>query len=284
MKTVKILFALACLGVVACNNEDVTPEENLSTLESVNSAIIIEDVESVLDDITLYSDASFGISLASKTSEFSKESHRGESEFFNDCVDFSIEIIDNVVTTTIVFNGGCEDHNGNIISGTIIKVRSLTDLAKDKTITFQDLTVNGYVVNGTRAFSYISENDNGNPEFNSTSDISIVTDEGTFTKVGSKTVEITAGGDTFSCFDDEKTITGSSTFTDATGATFTVEITKPLVKLADCRFIASGAKTYTTSEGAVTVDYGDGTCDNIATKTDAEGVVTEITIGRKRPH
>ncbi|MCR8666883.1 hypothetical protein NO995_04275 [Aestuariibaculum sp. M13] len=284
MKKVKILLALVSLGFVACNNDSETTNDNLATSESVNSEIVIEDVESVLDNISIYSDASFGVSSVSKTSTFGKGDHRGESQYFNDCVDVTVELVDETLTTTIVFNGECEDHDGNVITGTITKVRSISDAGKERTITFQDLSINGYLVNGTQTYSYVIANANGNPEFTSTTDISIVTDEGTISKVGTKTVEITAGGDTYSCFDDEKTITGSSTFTDASGAIFTVEITTPLVKPADCRFIASGVKTYTTAEGTITVDYGDGTCDDVATKTDVEGNVTEITLGRKRHH
>lgn len=284
MKNVKILLALLSLGFVACNNEGESVNDNLAVSESINSEIVVEDVESVLDNVSMYSDISFGVSALSKTSTLSKDGHHGESEYFKDCVDITVELVDETLTTTFVFNGACEDHDGNVITGTITKVRSLSDAGKERTITFQDLTINGYVVNGTQTFSYVSSNANGNPEFTSTIDMSIVTNEGTISKVGTKTVEITAGGDTYSCFDDEKTITGSSTFTNASGATFTVEITTPLVKPVECRFIASGVKTYTASEGTITVDYGDGTCDNIATKTDAEGTVTEITLGTKRHH
>ncbi len=45
-------------------------------------------------------------------------------------------------------------------------------------------------------------------------------------------------------------------------------ITKRLVKLDDCRFIVSGTiEYYLNGKLVATVDYGNGTCDNIATKT-----------------
>lgn len=45
-------------------------------------------------------------------------------------------------------------------------------------------------------------------------------------------------------------------------------ITKRLVKLDDCRFIVSGTiEYYKNGVLAATIDFGDGRCDNIATKT-----------------
>ena len=45
-------------------------------------------------------------------------------------------------------------------------------------------------------------------------------------------------------------------------------ITKPLVRLDDCRFIVEGTvEFYKGDELIVTIDFGDGTCDNLATKT-----------------
>ncbi|MFI1773019.1 hypothetical protein [Thalassobellus citreus] len=285
MKRLKLLLVLVALGFIACDNENV-PSDELSASLSVDSEIIIEEAESVLDDISIYSDSSFEIESTSKSSSSSKETtgkdKRGRSGFFKNCADITIEEVDDTVTTTITFTDACEDYNGNIISGTIVKVKTKSDTSKERTITIQDLSINGYVVNGTKTYSYVTSNANGNPELVSAIDLTIETDEGTISKVGTRTIEITAGGDTDTCYDDEKTITGSSTFTNKNGVTVNVEITTPLVKPAGCKYIASGIKEYTTEAGTATVDFGDGTCDKVATKTAVDGTVTEIKIGKKR--
>ena len=289
MKRLKLLLVLVALGFIACDNEN-TPSDELASLSNVDSEIIIEEAESVLDDISMYSDSSFEIELTSKTLTSSKESStttndkRGRSGFFKNCTDITIEELDDTVTTTITFTDACEDYNGNIISGTIVKVKTISDASKERTITIEDLSINGYLINGTKTYSYVSSNANENPELISSIDITIETEEGTISKVGARTIEITAGGDTDTCYDDEKTITGSSTFTDKSGAVFNVEITIPLVKPAGCKYIASGIKEYTAEAGTVTVDFGDGTCDNVVTKTAIDGTVTEIMLGRKRHH
>ncbi len=52
------------------------------------------------------------------------------------------------------------------------------------------------------------------------------------------------------------------------GGRFEKVVTKRLIKPDDCRFVVSGTIEYRL-DGAVVaiVDYGDGTCDNVATKT-----------------
>ena len=58
-------------------------------------------------------------------------------------------------------------------------------------------------------------------------------------------------------------------------------IIKPLVKIDGCDYIVEGKIEY-IKDGAVvaTVDFGDGECDNIATKT-VDGVDKEIELNKK---
>ncbi len=287
MKKIFSLTFLLALFVVACDKEGTT-EGNLNNTEasSIDAEVTIEETEEVLDNIALYSESTFNIST-SKNSTIAKDDEpdrNGSSGFFKDCVDITVEATETTITNTIVFTGECEDKNGNVITGTITKVRELTDVTKTKTVTFTDVTINGRVVNGTKQYTYTKENDNGNPQMSGSVDITVEIEEGTISKVGNRTVEITAGGDTNFWLDDEKTITGACMYTNASGNTFSVEITTALVKPAQCKYIASGVKTYTREEGTTTLDYGDGTCDNVAAKTAPDGTVTEITLRKKRKH
>ena len=58
--------------------------------------------------------------------------------------------------------------------------------------------------------------------------------------------------------------------------TLTKVIVTPLVTTADCTYIVEGIIKYFDEDGKwlATIDYGDGTCDNIATKETYEGVET----------
>ncbi len=58
-------------------------------------------------------------------------------------------------------------------------------------------------------------------------------------------------------------------------------ITKPLVKITGCDYIVEGTIEYQMNGTVVAlVDYGDGTCDNLATKT-VDGVTTEFKLDGK---
>lgn len=280
MSKLKSLLFLLVIVFVSCDNENTdTDSLSLSEADIISYELVIEGVESVIDDIALYSESSFGIGETLKSSEYGK---RGRSEYFKDCANIVSEELDGVITTTITFDDGCEDRHGNVISGTITKVKSISDTNKEKTVTFEGFSINGYVINGTKSFVFTSENANGNREMTGSVNLSIETEDGIITKVGTRTVEITAGGDTDTCRDDEKTITGSSEYTNVDGDIRTVVITTPLVKPTECKYIASGVKEFTRDGATTVLDYGDGTCDSIATKTAADGTVEEIELKKKR--
>lgn len=286
MKKILSLTFVLSLFLVACDKEDTTTQNdlNLEAASSIETEVALEETEEVLDNIAFYSESSFGISTSKETDDTKEErpDKNGRSGFFKDCADITKEETDSTITTTIVFTGECEDKDGNIITGTITRVREKTDDSRTKTVTFTDVTINGRVVNGTKQYVFDQENANGNPQMTGSVDITVETEKGTVTKVGTRTVEITAGGDTYFWYDDEKTITGSSTYTNAEGNTLTVTITTPLVKPAGCRFIASGVKEYNRNGEVSTLDYGDGTCDRKAVKTLPDGTVKEITIGKRK--
>lgn len=58
-------------------------------------------------------------------------------------------------------------------------------------------------------------------------------------------------------------------------------ITNPLIKLDDCKYIVAGTIEF-RKDGVVIaiIDFGDGTCDNIATKT-VDGETTEFILEKK---
>jgi len=78
-------------------------------------------------------------------------------------------------------------------------------------------------------------------------------------------------------------ITGNVTTTFKDGAVFTSKITAPLRREMACRFIVSGIVEISKGDRQGTLDFGDGTCDNMATFKNAEGVVTAFTL-RHRGH
>lgn len=285
-----VAFATVTLTLLFLSCDDNSSDINDGTEDQSITALItleasVEEVESVMDSYSYYAVSALEFDTAktatSKTVILGNGC-RDRSGFFSECANFQKETVDNTITITITFPEDCVDRNDNTISGTITVVKLISDTDKTRTITFSDFTINGHVINGTKTQEFTPENEEGNPQMSGTANISIETDQGTVTKVGTRLVVITSGGDTNTHWDDEKTITGSHTFTNAEGYSKVIEITTPLVKTAVCRFIGQGVKTYTKNEDTVSLDYGDGTCDNVATLTKSDGIVIEIALRKRR--
>jgi hypothetical protein len=276
----KVSIVLAII-FVSCEEDNLEiGDDNFALSEYVSLETSIEEVESVVDEYALYA----------KDLDFDALSGKGtghifdRAKFFSSCVNFSVEDVDNTKTVTISFAEDCIDKRENTVSGMIIIVTENLESSKSRSILFTDFSVNGYVINGTRQYEHLDENENGNPQMSGETNLIIETEEETITKTGSRLVEVTAGGDTDSYEDNELTITGSHELIKADGSVFEMEIILPLVKSEGCGYIAFGVKEISKSGELSTLDYGDGTCDAIATLTAADGTITEIDIKRKKKH
>ncbi|MFW5821666.1 MAG: hypothetical protein ACOCWA_10265, partial [Bacteroidota bacterium] len=81
--------------------------------------------------------------------------------------------------------------------------------------------------------------------------------------------------------DDVILITGYVNYEAANGATFSKTIIYPLVKTGACRFMVEGIVSFTLNgEDFAELDYGDGTCDDVATIT-KDNETRQITIGKR---
>jgi hypothetical protein len=82
----------------------------------------------------------------------------------------------------------------------------------------------------------------------------------------------------FVWWDDVYQFTGQSTGTGADNKTFTTTITSPLVKKLNCKWFKSGTMEIQPQDNPlITLDFGNGTCDNQATAT-VNGVAYPITM------
>lgn len=93
--------------------------------------------------------------------------------------------------------------------------------------------------------------------------------------------EILAGTGTPTTSDDIHSITGSSSGTDLSGNYYAESITSPIIKKRDpgCSlfFIQGIVVNQTAGQAVRTMDYGNGSCDNLATLT-VNGTSTTITL------
>jgi hypothetical protein len=290
MKHFKSLLLATIFMLFACETEQIADKaieesvlENTAIISAVNLELEIDEVDALFDEISLLVPFNDFITDKSALPQFSKtEDEDDEYRGFGNCVDLEFERGDNSFVFVLTYTGECEDRDGNPITGTITSTLAFNDNGFESTMTIENLTMNGYLINGTRSNIRAKSNENGNPEVSSSVNMTFESEEGKTTKIGEQTVELSEGADTPSREDDVRTITGFFDYRTPERS-FSMQITTPLVKPSACDYIVSGVKTYTTEEGTSTLDFGDGTCDNLAILTLPDGSQEEITLrGRGR--
>lgn len=96
---------------------------------------------------------------------------------------------------------------------------------------------------------------------------------------GIRDVVQTAGNNTpHNHMDDEFSITGNSTVTNANNVTRTANILTALHKAANCTHIDMGTVRFQGPNHTVILDYGNGTCDDVATISVDGGAPQTITL------
>jgi hypothetical protein len=207
----------------------------------------------------------------------------------NQCATITREFVDNSIVVTINFGDeNCEGPDGKLRRGKIIITRSgrYWDGAVRVVYTFDNFFVNDNQLLGTKEFTgYI--NDDGNRASSMIIDGSIIlaNDAGTITWESERHRVVVEGSNTWIKADDRIEVTGFSNGVNAAGETFSSEIIEPLVRIYQdgCfRFYVAGIVKILKADGTeVVINYGDGTCDNLAEVT-IDGVTQIIELGTRR--
>lgn len=179
------------------------------------------------------------------------------------------------LVVTLVYADSCDNWDGAGIQGTIITTISgpRDEVGTEMITTFENFFVNDHQVEGSLQRTLVSETITSSME-----ETTITTPEGeTFSRSSNRTREMISGMDTEDREDDVFQITGSSNGTTPEGMRYSKTITSPLVSSRDCQWIVSGTIESTVDDVTTITDFGDGSCDNIATTT-TEGVSEEITM------
>ncbi|MCC6839281.1 MAG: hypothetical protein IT230_03905 [Flavobacteriales bacterium] len=138
------------------------------------------------------------------------------------------------------------------------------------TITPQDYYVNDNLVQGTKTVTNMGLNADQVPWFTVVVDAIITAGDGSWTTThhADRVRTWTAGSGTLDPFDDAYKITGQGNGVNRNGLPYTAAITSPLHVQIGCPFITQGI-VQVTPEGLPvrTIDFGDGTCDNLAVFT-----------------
>ncbi len=174
-----------------------------------------------------------------------------------------------------------ENYRRGIIYSSITAPRY--EVGSVKTITFEDYYINDIKLDGVRTKTNSGRNESGNLTFTRQVEdgVAIYPDGTTITHERIIVSEWKEGENTITPTDDVFHLTGSSSGTNANQTAYTMQITEPLVYKFRCFYPVSGVKVFTVGDQVITLDFGEGECDNLATIT-INGETYEITLKRNK--
>ena len=275
------LFVIALFGLVitSCNNEDPINEDPSVSLEaSAYSQAEIDDISEGVNDIT--ENVFFDIENKSKSKiELSKSS--SVSKFLPDCVTITKVLTGGSKNVIIDYGEGCTMRNENILSGKIILdiTFNLGELKATVSSSFDNFYFNGKKVEGTVIKSHTISS--GIPEANISTDIKIIWEDESFVTVSGERKRVWIDGFSNMDFGDNVfLVSGSWTVTKKDGTVRVVTTVEPLRREMSCRYIVSGIVKIEQDDKEITVDYGNGDCNDLANAL-INGNEFEFHIGQK---
>ena len=281
MKTnsiLKITFLFAIILFASCtkDNNDLA---NAFTTEDLQTNAKLDQVANDLSDII--DDQYFTENPAGKTIAPT------ESNLLPPCVTVTRTFTSTTWTRTINFGTtGCAMPNGAILRG-IIRVSGVLPYSTSNyviTYTFDGFRYNDFLVQGnrtvTRSLGTSTYQVNTHPICVMDMNMTFTNSRGIFTRVGTRTRECVEGYTTAIWTDNVYVITGNWTTTFPNGNVHSNAIsnTTPLRVRLNCDYrVVSGVVNITRPNHTAVLDYGAGTCDNLATISIDGGTPVTIT-------
>jgi hypothetical protein len=265
------LVSLSLTALVSCSNDENEPDFSSDDKESVtvdtNEDFYYEDA----DD------------MASEAFELEDEGGRMSTDERLACAERTRTGTKENGTLRIDFGDGCTGPHGNVRKGAIeiSHTGAWKEVGSQWTITFDDYYFNDIHIEGTRTVSVTVSTD-------SLMTYEIVLAGGKLTwpngKFATREAHHTRKHERHEDnLLDRLIISGNASGTLRNGNGYTIEIIEPLVFSRACDddgiFIpVSGVKLIKHGNREITIDYGDGTCDNVATLTNKSGRTTTFEV------
>ena len=294
MKTKIItLLVFSAFAFFACQKSDdsSSTDQSASLLKSATIAASDVAVQSASIESSLEADFYAGYERTLRQLAHVKGRHgdllRGQGAFHYIQGELPTVSIDTAaagypITIVIDYGTGIETDHGKVIKGkvTIIINGDKNTNGSTREITYENCAVDTIAVNGSSSEKFIGDNTTTRKITTSSNVTFAITDGPTLVRKGDETTEWLAGVSTPKDRSDDKVIvTGSVTVDNTTdNISYSKTIKNGLIKLGDCPYIVSGTVEYAQAGSVIgSLDYGNGTCDNMATLT-VGGTTTEVTL------
>ncbi len=274
--TSKLLAAIVVLGLTfyscSTNDEPIEGENQTSDTTEVQRSAEVDAIEVVLGDIIIDAYEGQEADTAGRTSQQTS---------IPECVTITVVVQQNFREVTLDFGDeGCLVH-GHILKGQIVFTYSRDPEAQEVLISYNliDFFFDAKNVLGSRTILKQLSNENGNPQFTHTLDLTVIWPNGAqASREGQKVREWVEGFGSGLFSDNVFEITGYWNTTFINGNTHTYEVLTPLRREVICYYFVSGSIDVQRTNFGGVFDYGDGDCDNQATFTFNNGEEISITL------
>jgi hypothetical protein len=270
MKLKNYLFVLATISVAACFSSCKKDNSGTSgASDEVATTVELSGDQAISDNLN--SDAENVLNEAAVNNNFAGERTTGVTQTMNVLGCAAVTTTPGFPKTiTIDFGTGCTSNNGVTRSGkiTIILSDSLRTPGSVAVMIFTNYYVSGFKKEGTVTWTNTTQGGMKSWERKCV-DGKITAPNGRYwLHSGTQNVVQTEGSSTqFNLLDDVFSTTGSHTVTNSAGKTRTSEITEALEKKVICDNIDKGKIKIQGPNHFAVLDFGDGTCDRVATIT-----------------
>lgn len=260
-----LVTGLLLLAFASCRKDKEEDTDTTSSRDNAFAEATYQDVANITEE-------------AAKTGTLSNYRISGTEGLLSACATVTHDSINNSNPDTITVDFGtvnCTGSDGRNRRGKIIISYSgrYRDSLTTINITFDNYFVNDNQVLGTKTIVNNGHNAAGHLVYTITvnGEIRLASNGGTITWTANKVREWTSGENTLVWADDIYSITGSATGTGASGNQFSANITSPLIRnmAVGCRrhFVKGTVELTPANKPMRVIDYGNGTCDDVATVT-----------------
>jgi hypothetical protein len=189
------------------------------------------------------------------------------------CPTISVSYITPPYSISLDWGTECTGSDGIKRNGTIdVSLNGMmTTTGNVATFKIENYVVDGKKVSGTTKITYSGPNPvNGWPRYDFVAEGKIVFSDNTFITFRYDGVRLLAEGAATAAINDDlwRTEIHSANGVNKDGTTWTGKSTKVMIKKGNCKWYNSGTYEVTPSKGdKITIDFGDGSCDNKANLT-----------------
>lgn len=268
---------LALLSLVimlsSCTEDDaVVVNDPAQDMVEMSRATEMDEIDMVLGDLVV------------NTFQQQESSDTDRSVYNNqlpECVTITAVVAQNNVSVTLDFGDeGCLV-NGNVMRGQILMNYERNPEMLQVLISYNlvDFYFNAKNVIATRTILRERFNDNNNPQFTHTLDMTVIWPNGAqATRTGEKVREWVEGFGSGTFEDNVFLITGFWNTTFVNGNNHNYEVILPLRREVTCAHFVSGSFSVERTNFGGVLDFGNGSCDDQATFTFNNGDMVQITL------